>query len=69
MPIRFDDVLDVIDVMIERRLFLARTDEDGIHTDDTAAFAHHFDLVVADVALDVVSTFARWCVRQLPALS
>ena len=47
-------VLDVIDVTIERALFFLWTHEHGIYADHAAPFADHLDLLVADVALDVV---------------
>jgi hypothetical protein len=43
----------VIDVAIQRGL-VARTHEDGIHTNDSAALSDHSDLVIGNVAFDVV---------------
>ena len=54
MPIKIRDVFDVIDIAIERRLLLLRAHEDRVDADDAAARADHFDLLVADVAFDVV---------------
>src|SRR5262245_17691830 len=48
------DVLDVIDVAIERALFLSRAHENGVSADHSAAFADHLDLFIADVAFDVI---------------
>ena len=44
----------MIEVSIEGRVFLARADQDRVDPDHAAAFADHFDLFVANVALDVV---------------
>src|ERR1043166_708077 len=60
---QFRDVLDMIDVAIERALVPVWTDEDRIDADDSAALADHPDLFVADVALDVVK-FSRIRVRN-----
>src|ERR1700676_5365766 len=49
--------------MIERALFLVRADQDRVYADYAAALADHFDLFVADVALDVVE-LARVGVRD-----
>ena len=48
------DMFDVIDITIERALFFPRANEDGINADHAAPFADHLDLLVTDVALDVV---------------
>ena len=44
----------MIDITVERGFFLLWTNEDGVDPDDPTARADHFDLLVADVALDVV---------------
>src|ERR1700730_2150035 len=48
------NVLDVVDVTIERRRLLVRANQNRIHTDHATASADHLDLLIADVALDVV---------------
>src|SRR5262249_39157246 len=48
------DVLDVIDVPIERAFFRSRAHEDGIYADHPATFSNHLDLFVANIAFDVV---------------
>src|SRR5438093_2894932 len=50
------DVLDVIEIAIERAFFCSRAHEDGIHADHPAAFPNHLDLFITDIALDVVIT-------------
>ena len=57
------DVFQVIDIPIERRLFLFRADEDRVDPNDATARTNHFDLLVAHVALDVVKA-ARVRVRD-----
>ena len=57
------DVGDVIDIAIEGRIFFFWTNKNRIDSDHAAACAHHFNLLVADVALDVV-VFARVGVRN-----
>src|SRR5205085_1702909 len=52
-PDEIAHVRDVVDVTIESRLLLERTDEHGIDADDPAPGADHLDLLVGDVALDV----------------
>ena len=47
-------VLDVIDIMIDRAAFGFRTNENRVYANNTAALADDLDLLVADVALDVV---------------
>ena len=54
MPIKFGDVLDVIDIAIERAFFCSRADQDRIYADHSAPFADHLDLFITDVAFDVV---------------
>src|SRR5207244_6239156 len=57
------DVGDVIDIAIEGRIFFFWTNKNRIDSDHAAARAHHFNLLVADVALDVV-VLARVSVRN-----
>ena len=47
-------VFNVIDVTIESACFFLWTHQDLINANHTASFPDHFDLVVADVALDIV---------------
>src|SRR5262249_7679445 len=47
-------VFDVIDITIKRARFGIRTNENRVYPDNTAALADDLDLLVADVALDVV---------------
>src|SRR4030095_8135580 len=47
-------VLDVIDVAIERAFVFLWTDECGVNADHAAALPDHLDLLVTDIALDVV---------------
>src|SRR5689334_25292628 len=42
------NVLDMIDVTIERCFFLVRANKNRVDTDHTATGTDHFDLVVAD---------------------
>src|SRR5262249_48852639 len=49
-------VFDVVDITIESRFFLLWTNEDSVDSDDAAARANHPDLLVADIAIDVVIT-------------
>ena len=56
-------MFNVIDVAIESRLFLTRTYQHGINANDSVPFANHFDLLIADVALDII-VFARVGVRN-----
>ena len=49
-------MLDVIDITIECRFFCARAHQHSVYSNHPAPFADHFDLLVADVALDVVIT-------------
>ena len=53
-PDQIHDVLDMIEVVIERALFFSWAHEDGVDADDPAPFTDHPDLFVTDVALDVV---------------
>src|SRR5439155_22974458 len=48
------DVLDMIDITVQRGLLLCGTDQDRIDTNDAPALTDHFDLLVADVALNIV---------------
>src|SRR6266704_1902767 len=48
------DVLDVIDVTIDRARVVIRAKENRVYPDNTAALPDDLDLLVADVALDVV---------------
>src|SRR3954453_18329691 len=48
------DVLDVIDVTIERGVVFSRTNENGVHPDDTTPSADRFNLSIADVPLNIV---------------
>src|SRR6185312_14847284 len=57
------DVGDVIDIAIEGRIFFFWTNKNRIDSDHAAARAHHFNLLVADVALDVI-VLARVGVRN-----
>ena len=47
-------VLDVIDIVIDRAVFGVPAHEDRIYADHTPALTNHPELLVADVALDVV---------------
>src|SRR4029453_117087 len=47
-------VLDMIDITIDCARLRIRTNENRIYADNAAAFSDHLDLLVADVALDVV---------------
>jgi hypothetical protein len=47
-------VLDAVDIAIKRRLLLLPTNEDSIDPDYPPACANHPDLVVTNVAFDVV---------------
>src|SRR6267142_3555778 len=60
-PDEIDYVLNVIDIAIEGRLLFLGTDEHGIYTNHATSLPNHSDLLVADVALDVVIA-ARICV-------
>ncbi len=62
-PDQVNDVLEVIDVTVERGLRFRAAGEDGVDPDDAAARADHPDLLVAQVALDVVKA-ARVAVRD-----
>ena len=53
-PYQLRDVLDMIDVMVERAFFFSRAHEDGVDADHPALFTNHLDLFITDVALDVV---------------
>ena len=55
-PDQAGDMFDMIDITIEGRFLLFRTNENGVHPDDAPASADHFDLFVTDVALNVVVT-------------
>src|SRR5262249_12513571 len=57
------DMLNVIDVTIHRAFFFLRAHQDGIYADDTAALPNHFDLLIVNIALDVVIA-ADVCVRH-----
>src|SRR5437763_12519822 len=48
------DVLDVIDITVERALFFLRAHENGIYANHSAPFTDHLNLLVTDIALDVV---------------
>ena len=60
---KIGDVLDVIDVTIERRFFFVWANKDGVNTDHTATHAYHFDLVIADVPLHIIE-MSGVCVRH-----
>src|ERR1700757_3216396 len=47
-------VLNVIDVTIEGAAFRIPTNENRVYPDNTAALADDLDLLIADVALDIV---------------
>src|SRR6267142_4313628 len=47
-------VLDVIDVAIEGAFFFLWAHQYGINADHAAPFADHLDLLVTDIALDIV---------------
>src|SRR3984893_1328859 len=49
-----DHMLDMIDIMIDRGLFLVLTDQDRVDANYSAALPDDLDLVIADVALDIV---------------
>src|SRR6266571_1437554 len=57
------DMLDVIDVTIHGALFFPEAHQHGIYADYAAAFADHLDLLITNVALDVVIA-ADICVRH-----
>src|SRR5438552_5717447 len=57
------DIGDLIDIAIEGRIFFFWTNKNRIDSDHAAARAHHFNLLVVDVALDVV-VLARVSVRN-----
>src|SRR5216117_829920 len=57
------DMLDVIDVTIHGAFFFPGAYQHGIYADYAAAFADHLDLLIANVALDVVIA-ADICVRH-----
>src|SRR6476659_4090575 len=48
------DVLDMIDVIVERAFFFSRAHEDGVDADNPAPSTDHPDLFVTNIALDVV---------------
>src|SRR6185369_1062078 len=48
------DVLDMIDVMVERTFVFSRAHQYGVDADNPAPFTDHPDLFVTDVAFDVV---------------
>src|SRR6266576_2216872 len=56
-------VFNVIDVTIESACFFFWTYQNGINANHTAPFADHFNLVIADVALDIVVA-ADICMRN-----
>src|SRR5260370_18398768 len=56
-------MLDVINIMIERTVWRIRINQKRIDSDNAAALADRFDLLVADVAFDVVK-FSRVRVRN-----
>src|SRR5205085_4469686 len=62
-PDQITNVLDVVDVTIERGFFLMRTDQHGVDADDATARSDGFDLFVGHVPLDVV-IFSRVRVRN-----
>src|ERR1700730_14020711 len=53
-PNQAGDMLNMIDIPVERRLLLAWTHEHGIDPDDAAPFTNHPDLFVTRIAFDVV---------------
>src|SRR2546430_3734203 len=53
-PNQITDMLDVVDVAIEGGFFLVRANEHGVDADDAAPRADHPDLLVRDIAFDVV---------------
>mgnify|MGYP001791821798 CR=1 FL=1 len=48
------NMLDVVDVVIERAFFGSRAHENGIDADHSVTCPNHLDLFVTNVALDVV---------------
>ena len=56
-------MFNVVDVAIESRLFFTRTYQHSINANDSVLFANHFDLLIADVAFDIV-VFSRVRVRN-----
>src|SRR5947199_3824034 len=48
------DVGEVFDIAIKFSIFLLLTNENRIDADHAATRAHHFNLLIADVALDIV---------------
>src|ERR1700757_3952537 len=62
-PDRIRDVLDMVDVPIERAFVFSRAYKDGVDADHPAPFTDHLDLFIANVALDVVVA-ADVCVRH-----
>src|SRR5262249_18546655 len=63
-------VLDVIDITIQRGRFGIRTDKNRIYPDNAAALTDDHDLLIADVALDVVKISSirvrndKWLARE-----
>src|SRR6266404_1733185 len=58
-----DHVFDVINIAVDRRVFGGRADENRVYSDNAGALPDRFDLVVANVALDVVK-FSRVGMRN-----
>src|SRR5438094_8967487 len=56
-------VLDVIDIPIQRAAFGIPANENCVYSNDTAALADDLDLLVADIAFDVVE-FSRIRMRN-----
>src|SRR4029453_87766 len=50
------NVFDVVDVAIESAFFFFWTYQHRVNANHTVPFPDHFDLVIADVALDIVIT-------------
>ena len=51
-PDQLRDVLDMIDVMVERTFFFSRAHEDGVDADNAAPFTDHPDLFVTRASQD-----------------
>src|SRR2546423_694302 len=53
-PDQIADVPDVVDVTVEGRFVLVRTNEDGVDADDATPRADRLDLIVGNVAFDII---------------
>src|SRR6266404_2947035 len=51
---QINNMLEMIDIVIERGLLFSRTNQDGVDSDDTASRADPLDLFVRNIALDVI---------------